>query len=69
MRKPNIEDILINPFGTINVSFIIDNTFLDKFPNGSTVYFIVGIAEMVEKGDNLFINGYTNYSFNRKVVK
>jgi len=50
-------------------NFVIDNAFLDKFPNGSTVYFIVGIAEMVEKGDNLFINGYTNYSYNRKVVK
>lgn len=50
-------------------NFVIDNTFLDKFSNGSTVYFIVGIAEMVEKGDNLFINGYTNYSFNRKVIK
>lgn len=50
-------------------NYIIDNAFLENFPNGSTVYFIVGLAEMVEKGEHLFINGYTNYSFNRKVVK
>lgn len=50
-------------------NYVIENAFLEKFNNGSTVFFTVGIAEMVENDDNLFINCHTNYSFERKVIK